>query len=433
MTSRRLVHTSLVLVFTACLAAGVAPKIASAAEVVVRNDSVNDFQLVGIIGDFVPGEKVAARLTAPCAGSIVAVQIVWLAGSPGAPQTLEEAITINADNGGSPVPGTELLLLEGPFMTPGFVNEFRYVDEANTIPIDVPVSQNQSFYVVFEFGTATDINNGSASVVRDLDGCQAQRNSVYGNIGVGLQWYNFCLFYGGDLAIRAVVDCQEQTGACCDGDANCENDVEEGDCQGAQNTFFAGQTCGQVVCPAPTGACCNGVGGCIDGLEQPFCEGAPINGIYAGNNTTCAQDVCDLGACCLPLGDCEDVVEAACGDLGGIFEGPGTSCMTTSCPQPLGACCLGTTCVPNQTEDNCTSFPGSWVGPFTTCAPLNPCLACTDGDADQDGDLDLADFSILQACFGGPDTGACACLDMNNDAIVNMPDVELFIAALSGP
>jgi len=413
----------------ACALAACFASVARAAEVVVKNDSVVDFGQAVIVGDFNAGEMAGVRLTSPCAGSIVAVQVVWLAGSPSAPQTLEEFITIHQDAGTFPIPGAVLAELEGPLLTPGFINEFRHLDEAGTIPIDVPVTLGQNFFVMLEFGEDTNVGGGSASVVRDTNGCQANRNILFANPG---GYINFCLFLAGDLAIRAVVDCQDPLGACCDFNATCTNNVEQDECVDPGDTFFSGQTCAQVSCPTPTGACCNGTGGCLNNVTQTTCNGIP-NGIYAGNGTTCAQNVCALGACCRPDGSCGNLIDLVCQQQDGIFEGPGTTCATTNCPQPLGACCIGTFCIPSQTEVNCSGFPGVWQGALTECEDPNPCLACTDGDADQDGDNDLVDFAAFQGCFGGPDIGPCACLDMDNDGDVDLQDLALFVAALSGP
>jgi hypothetical protein len=405
-----------------------------AAETVVQNDDLMDFQQAVVVGDFVAGERAGVRLTSPCDGEIVAVQVLWWEGVPGNPGSLEEAITIHADQGLFPMPGLELLLLEAPFMTPGFLNEFRYTDENNTVPISVPVTNGQNFFVVFEFANPTDVGlpTGGPSVVRDVTGCQATRNVLYGNIGLGLNWYDFCLLTTGDFVIRAVVDCDEPTGACCDFEANCTNDVESGDCQEPGDTFNQGLTCAQVSCPQPTGACCNGIGGCLDTIEQIACE-ETFSGIYAGNGTVCADQVCAVGACCLPDGSCQDVVDVACTGQGGIFEGAGTTCAGTSCPQPLGACCIGTACVPNQTEVNCVGFPGVWQGAFTDCGPPNPCSLCNDGDADQDGDVDLDDFAVMQGCYGSAGTGPCECMDMDNSGTVDAGDVAQFVSGLAGP
>jgi hypothetical protein len=57
------------------------------------------------------------------------------------------------------------------------------------------------------------------------------------------------------------------------------------------------------------------------------------------------------------------------------------------------------------------------------------------GDLDLDGDADLADFGILQACMTGPSataTGACVKASLNGDTHVDAMDVSLFIKCLSG-
>ena len=415
------------------LAAGPAP----AAETEVRNDSLNPPDTGVVFGDFAVGEMAGVTLTSPCNGSIVAVRIFWL--PLGALETLEENIWIfdtATASGGSVHPGPVLLQLEGPVMTPGFMNEFRYLDGGGSVPIDVPVTNGQQFLVALEFGVATDVGGGSASVVRDRDGCQSGRNWLYGRLSDDdpYEWHNFCSAgLLGDIVIRVMVDCEEPTGACCDSEAVCTNDVRESNCQGAGETFFVGQTCAQVTCPAPTGACCNGTGGCLDGQEQTYCEN-DLTGIYAGNGTTCAQDVCFLGACCMPTGECLQHVEAQCLAEGGTFQGIGTSCDPNPCPQPTGACCISAqTCVDGQTYANCTSWPGEWAGPFTQCF-ADLCPICDDGDANQDSYVDLADYAKFQMCFGSPAAaGDCKCLDMDNDNDVDLDDCDRFEPALTGP
>ena len=76
-------------------------------------------------------------------------------------------------------------------MTPGYWNEFRYTDEAQTLPLEVPVSAGQQFYVCLEFYNPTDVGSGGPSVVRDINGCQAGRNVLFAIPG---GWMNFCLF-----------------------------------------------------------------------------------------------------------------------------------------------------------------------------------------------------------------------------------------------
>ena len=413
-----------------------------AEQVVVRNDSVEDFGDAYIVGDFIAGEEAGVRLTSPCDGTIVAIHILWLEGTPGHAQSLEQAIRIYDDNLGFPVFGTVLETLEGPVMTPGYMNVFEYIDEPQTIPLSVPVTNGQNFYVALEFYNPTDVGGGGPSVVRDDDGCQTPRNVLYGLL-LWWDWYNFCALPApfqshslqGDLVIRAVIDCPGVTGACCDVNATCTNGLEQSECQGPFETWYGGQTCAGVTCPTPIGACCNGMGGCLDGLEQADCENN-YNGIYPGNGTTCADDVCVLGACCLPDGACQDVVEVVCLGDGGTFEGAGTACATTSCPQPSGACCVGENCS-IQTQTNCTGFGGEWAGPATVCpgTPTDLCPICDDGDVAGDGDVDLADFATFQMCFSASYTASCKCVDMDNDLDVDVGDYVLFESALqsSGP
>ena len=59
-----------------------------------------------------------------------------------------------------------------------------------------------------------------------------------------------------------------------------------------------------------------------------------------------------------------------------------------------------------------------------------------DGDMDEDGDVDLADFAAFQECFeSDPVSAACAAGDLNADNAVNLADVPAFLAVLetSGP
>ena len=158
-----------------------------AAEQVVQNDTFAlDFSGSILIGDFAAGEQGGARLTSPCDGDIVAIQIPWIS-IGAAPQTLEDSIHV-FDGSTFPIPGTELLLLDAPLMTPGALNEFRFTDENNTIPISVPVTAGQQFYVTLQFGQATNIAGGSASIVRDTSGCTAGLNVLFASA----TWFDFC-------------------------------------------------------------------------------------------------------------------------------------------------------------------------------------------------------------------------------------------------
>lgn len=344
---------------------------ANAEEVLVQNDSVVDLGEAWIVGDFIAGEHAGARLTSPCDGNIVAVQILWLENTPGHGDSLEQAIHIY-DGSTFPTPGSELELLEGPVMSPGYWNEFRYLDEAQSIPLIVPVTTGQQFTVTLEFFNPTDVNSGGPSVVRDVDGCQSGRNVLFGDFGAGLNWWDFCLLLQGDLAIRAIVDCPGVTGACCYANGNCAPDIEQADCEAEFGaTWHEGLDCAAITCN-PRGACCR-MGGCLTLTEQGFCEG--INGVYAGPGTNCDDNVCVTGACCMLTGECSENFGFQCQALGGTFGGPGTTCNPNPCPQPEGACCFDQACLPAQTEAGCTGAGGAWAGPFTDCGPPNPCAA----------------------------------------------------------
>lgn len=175
-----------------------------AAEVTVQNDSLSGGATGIIQAGFDPGESAAAWLTSPCDGNIVAAQVYWRSVSGTAPMSIEDSITIFAA-GSFPTPGAVLETIEGPVMTDSVVNEFRYLDENQTIPLVVPVTNGQTFVVSFKF--LNDPNPAAGpSVVNDLDGCQNGRNTID---AVGLGWVSSCLLgVGGDWVIRAVVDCQ---------------------------------------------------------------------------------------------------------------------------------------------------------------------------------------------------------------------------------
>ncbi len=59
------------------------------------------------------------------------------------------------------------------------------------------------------------------------------------------------------------------------------------------------------------------------------------------------------------------------------------------------------------------------------------------GDFDYDGDADLADFSIFQGCFNGPNrpmaAGGCDDTDLDGDADVDLADFSTFQNCFNGP
>jgi uncharacterized repeat protein (TIGR01451 family) len=187
------------------LAGGIAWNLAAGVEQTVKNDSLVAGGAGVIVAGFAPGEKAASWLTSPCAGNIRAVQIFWRSPLADQPIVVGDAIEIFRA-GTFPTPGALADSIFGPVLTDGVINEYRYKDENNTIPLIVPVQQNETFVVSLKFLDPT--GSGDASVVRDTDGIQPQRNGLCANLGGLCSWLpSSSLGVTGDWVIRAVIDC----------------------------------------------------------------------------------------------------------------------------------------------------------------------------------------------------------------------------------
>lgn len=421
---------------------------AAAAETTVQNDSLQPGQTGAIQAGFDPGESAAVWLTSPCDGRIVAVQVFWRSLSGGTPQSVEDSITIH-EEGVFPVPGAVLETLLAPVMNDGFLNEFRHLDEEQTVPLDVPVTQGQVFVVSFKFFNNPNPLNGP-SVVTDI-GCQAGKNAIDAN---GLGWVSSCaLGVSGDFVIRAVVDCDEPTGACCLVTGDCVEGGTASDCIAAGGVFQGpGSNCMGVSCPILVGACCMTDGSCQDGLTESQCLAAGgtyqgdasnctdvtcpqpgeaccnpasgfcslldpnvcsmIGGVPQGPGTTCvgpSADQCPTGACCLPDGTCmSGATPAECAAAAGTYQGNGSACGAVMCPQPQGACCLMAGGCSILGQAVCEGFGNTWMGIGTDCS-----------DADMNGTAD-----VCETC-PGPDG------NMNGDASVDGGDLQEFVRAVT--
>jgi len=161
-----------------------------------------------------------------------------------------------------------------------------------------------------------------------------------------------------------------------------------------------------------------------------------------------------LGACCLPDGSCETVIQVSCISAGGVHQGALTTCDVCDC----------TTCLADVSGDNVVngldvvSFTDCYLGitPYNPCADIDsdldvndvdlntfvtllvnetgPCSSvpvCTTcaGDASGDGKCDGADIDMFVRCILDQ-AGLCPCADMNGDLDVTLEDIEAFIDAI---
>jgi len=184
-----------------------------------------------------------------------------------------------------------------------------------------------------------------------------------------------CISLGGTF--NDTLSCAEDacSGGCCLPDGSCV-DVMLPDCNLAGGTFFSERMCATSPC-SQTGACCIS-GDVCDDVSQDQCENS-LGGVFQGPGTTCQTDPCSFGgegACCLEPFGCVLVVEQSCIQSNGIWDGT-SACDETACS--LGACCLE-----NGTEANCVEVVNS-----NSCDLL--------GGSYKDG----------EDCSTGPCEGAC--------------------------
>ncbi len=89
----------------------------------------------------------------------------------------------------------------------------------------------------------------------------------------------------------------DQTGACCNPDGSCDEDVTQFDCTSSGGIFQGvGTDCDPNPCEQPpaTGACCIGTDCSIQTQED--CESG--GGTYQGDDTTCDPNPCISASCC---------------------------------------------------------------------------------------------------------------------------------------
>ena len=213
----------------------------------------------------------------------------------------------------------------------------------------------------------------------------------------------------GILCGELVPPCAEHTGACCDGTTGvCQDGVPESLCPvdptdpNNQYRWEKGMLCGDLVppCEEHTGACCDGTSGiCLDGVAESECPvdpSDPNNRYRWEKGLRCIELVppCEpeVGACCLDLEagplvyeTCVEMDEDSCVAQGGFFQGLGTQCEIEACCLPDGycdnadpACCVASGGTPQGPGSQCTE-PQACCLPGGLCAMLDP-LCCMDLD-----------------------------------------------------
>jgi len=166
-------------------------------EVVVQNDSLTAGDNASVCPCFIIGEEAAVWLTSPCDGSIVAIQIFWRSLIGGAPVSLEDSIIVY-EGGAFPNPGPVKDTLLAPALQDGGLNEFRFTDENQTIPINIPVTAGEEFVVSLKFFNSSNIS--APSILFDDSGIIPGKNTVKVN---GSLWQSAeSLGVTGDWTIR---------------------------------------------------------------------------------------------------------------------------------------------------------------------------------------------------------------------------------------
>src|SRR5688572_3315393 len=104
------------------------------------------------------------------------------------------------------------------------------------------------------------------------------------------------------------------------------------------------------ACRIETSLSCNGIADSFKGAGTTCEEFCPITTtttsttLFTTTTTTTTSTTSTtqpLGACCEPNGTCLDLIEVSCGLA--TWQGSGTECATTECPQPTTTTVLDTT------------------------------------------------------------------------------------------
>ena len=180
------IFTAVAVVASLCAGAATAQ-----AQLTLQNDGFVSGGTAGAQGGFVAGEIGASSFVAPSAGRTLQQVVLFFGGAAGT-----QTVTLHVwdDTAATTAPGA--MLFEGDFQVMASDQNLSSLD-VSAMNVVVPAR----FRVGIEFQHA-----GYPSIARDADGLTPNRNFLYGNLGLGTEWYaSATAQVPGDWIIRAVV------------------------------------------------------------------------------------------------------------------------------------------------------------------------------------------------------------------------------------
>lgn len=224
----------------------------------------------------------------------------------------------------------------------------------------------------------------SLAVATLLDASVAQAAPVCGVNGAPCDDGNVCTV--GDTCAQGACfpGAPAANGTSCDNQDSCPGDTcQAGVCQPANCPI--GSTTSSTMQPV-TGACCTTGGGCTDQVDQATC--ADLQGVYSGDATFCGPDTC------LPPPTTTTLPPPPTTTT---LPPPPTT--TTLPPPATGACCYGSNCVDNVSAALCAEqYQGGYAGDETSCKTAGVCVNCGDGCVQFGEQCDDGDTGANDGC-----------------------------------
>jgi Cys-rich repeat protein len=238
--------------------------------------------------------------------------------------------------------------------------------------------------------------------------------------------------------------CNQDSGACQDGAAECGACQQDWDCGAGFRCYNEGKYC------APG---CDG--GCPNNSACQEVNSIAVNLCIAGGAPCCFGDEC-VNPCSAPTpylnntGACVECLnDGQCGD-GEYCEELSESCMDDACQAPTPFQLEDGSCVECKNDSHCTAKGEGYkckanvctisdlpeecslcVAPYPACAEINGIWACVQCAADSDCGNGTCDLS-LYACSGGGVGPGCGSCTQDGDCISAMGDKTLACDAASG-